>query len=173
MYVGGLPSLKKIIFTPRTINFSNNGCVTYCKYLEEIELPSNGTTLLQNVYSTYYGYTFKKVTINSGEVIPQYFFEGFKNLELIVFNEGIKEIKAYSLFGKEGLNVVLPKSIVRVGEYSLYNINFYYEGNKREWENVNNSLTKQSTVYFYSKDNPIEEGNYWYYDDNHHMKLWN
>lgn len=169
----GLPSLKKIIFTPRTINFNTSPCINYCTSLEEIELPSNGTTLLQNIYSLDWSYTFKKVTINSGEVIPQYFFEKFTNLEQITFKEGVKEIKAYSLFGKEGLNVILPKTITNIRPFSIYNVNFYYEGNLEEWESVAKGYSSKATVYYYSKENPNEEGNYWYYDSNGEIAKWN
>ena len=169
----GLPSLKKIIFTPRTVNFSTGGCINYCTSLEEIELPTNGTTLLKNVYSLDYSYTFRKVIINSGDVIPQYFFEDFKQLKTIVFKDGVKEIKAYSLYGVEGLNVVLPKSIENIRPFSIYKVNFYYEGNESEWENVSKKFDYPPTVYYYSKDNPNKAGNYWYYDSEGNIKLWN
>ena len=169
----GLPSLKKIIFTPRTVNFSTGGCINYCTSLKEIELPSNGTTLLKDIYSLSYSYTFRSVIINSGETIPQYFFEGFNKLENIEFKEGVKEIKAYSLFGIEGLNVILPKSIENIRPFSMYKVNFYYLGNESEWENVKKGYTSSGSVYFYSKDNPNKDGNYWYYDSEGNIKIWN
>ncbi len=169
----GLQSLKKIIFTPKTINFSTGGCINYCTSLEEIELPSNGTTLLKDVYSLDYSYSFRKVVINSGEIIPQYFFEDFNKLETIIFEEGVKEIKAYSLFGVEGLNVVLPKTIENIRPFSLYKVNFYYQGNESEWENVKKGYSNSPSIYYYSKDNPNKNGNYWYYDNEGNIKLWN
>lgn len=169
----GLPSLKKIIFTPRTVNFSTGGCINYCTSLKEIELPSNGKTLLKDIYSLNYSYTFRSVIINSGETIPQYFFEGFNKLENIEFKEGVKEIKAYSLFGIEGLNVILPKSIENIRPFSMYKVNFYYLGNESEWENVKKGYTSSGSVYFYSKDNPNKDGNYWCYDSEGNVKIWN
>lgn len=169
----GLPTLKKIIFTPRTINYSNNGCINYCTSLEEIQLPSDGTTLLQNVYSLDYGYTFKKVVINSGEEIPQYFFEKFNKLELIVINEGVKKISAYSLFGIEGINVILPKTIENIRPFSLYNVNFFYEGSEEQWEDVAKGYDNNPIIYYYSESSPNKDGNYWYYDSDGNIAVWN
>ena len=82
----------------------------------------------------------------------------------------VKEIKAYSLYGVEGLNVVLPKTIENIRPYSLFKVNFYYEGTAEEREMVTKNFDYNPTIYFYSVDRPSQSGNYWHYENGNIVK---
>ena len=48
------------------------------------------------------------------------------------------------------------------------NCKVYYAGTKQEWYRIGwqqNMAIDYDFVYFYSENEPLEEGNYWRYDD--------
>ena len=119
--------------------------------------------------------------------INHYAISGAKNLETIILNDGIATIGtaafAYCSSLKE---IVIPNSVESIG---IYGMNFaesgslhiftgcenligiYYEGSEVEWNNINiqeeyiNSNPFENCLYFYSTNQPTEEGNFWHWVD--------
>lgn len=89
-------------------------------------------------------------------------FESCPNLEALIIGSGVEKIE---------------------GAQALYSDNFnkiYYMGTQKQWEEIDivgrkvttggvsfdgNSNFLKATVYFYSEEEPTEEGNYWHYVD--------
>jgi len=70
--------------------------------------------------------------------------------------------------------VIIPKSIICFEEDSLnnWNTHWYYYGTKEEFFTRVDLEDDDITVNFYSAEMPSERGNYWHFDENGNIALW-
>lgn len=99
----------------------------------------------------------------------------YNNIPVTVIGDG-------AFTGCEDLEcVVIPKSITTIGDYafdycpSLNGI--YYCGTEEEWyritvSNIFNPLLETVERYYYSKNKPTIYGNYWYYNADGEIEVW-
>ena len=66
-------------------------------------------------------------------------------------------------------SVVIPKSVKRIVNYAFYRTRLntvYYEGTAEEWKTLSigryNDVST-AEIFYYSENEPIEEGNFWHY----------
>ena len=77
-------------------------------------------------------------------------------------------------------SVVLSDELAYVGYYLFSNTdltNIYYVGTMESWakkleELTNSNYLRGYTMYYYSEEQPIAEGNYWHYDKNGEITIW-
>ena len=100
--------------------------------------------------------------------------EEFTHVE---FLDGL-EVVSVKIF--QGLtSVVLPQSFLKL-QYANITLKetetIYYKGTALQWENVEiereDKVAEYLTVYFYSKDEPEEEGNFWHYNSEGEIEVW-
>ncbi|MCD8373162.1 MAG: leucine-rich repeat domain-containing protein [Clostridia bacterium] len=97
--------------------------------------------------------TLVSVTIpNSATSIEWYTFENCTSLETIVIGSGITGIDDYAFIGCTSFKTV------------------YYNGTEAQWNKIvigenGNEYLEAATVYFYSEEEPTQDGNYWHYVD--------
>lgn len=121
-----------------------------CKNLNKIILPSNIIALEERTFA--YCSNLNSVIINDNvSVINNWAFSDCENLESIVIGSSVTDIR-YGAFSKTNLNSV------------------FYKGSEIGWENItidmDNSVLSKATIYYYSENQPTEEGNYWHYVNN-------
>ena len=75
--------------------------------------------------------------------------------------------------------IFLPKTINLIAANAFENCGvnvIYYDGTISDWNKVNieggNEAIQNSTIYFYSSTEPVDEGNYWYYDESGNITIW-
>ena len=124
------------------------------------------------------------ITVNIGanvKKIPTYLFNPTNNMS------DAPKIKTIA-FAKESLcteigrnafsycdkleSIIIPVSMTNISENVFYYCkrltNIYYKGSETDWNNMRissqgDTYFTNATRYYYSDENPIVEGNYWYY----------
>lgn len=136
-----------------------------------------------------YGEAFKVSTATSVyipgsvESIEGNAFKDCSTLETITFGENSKLLS----IGNSAFNscspltsIVIPAGVVSIGDYAF---NFcsilktiYYGGTAEQWKAVkigsNNDPLLNESIYYYSKTEPTEDGNFWYYDKDGKVAVW-
>lgn len=80
-------------------------------------------------------------------------------------------------------SVVIPNSVTSIDDNAFYfcrNLtSVYYKGSAEDWMNIsidnnneNNQYFINTTRYYYSETKPTAEGNYWYYNENGEIAVW-
>ena len=85
----------------------------------------------------------------------------------------VTSIGDFALNGRGISYIIIPKSVVYIGNFALDNIppieSVYYCGSKTEFESVavgeSSEQTQAKETYFYSESEPSGEGNFWHYVD--------
>ena len=112
--------------------------------------------LLQS-YWYYIPSSIKQVTVTGGDITVAAFYK-CSNLETIVLGSNITKIDNYAFSNCTSLNSV------------------YYEGTSDMWSTITigsyNSPLTSAARYYYSEAQPTESGNYWYYDKNKNIVVW-
>ncbi|MBQ7352485.1 MAG: leucine-rich repeat domain-containing protein [Clostridia bacterium] len=84
---------------PATVNYVGESILSGCNSLKEITISLNSGLCVNDYFSdvSYYNDipdTLRKITVNNGEVIDQYAFDGCTYVEEIVLENGVKTIDA-------------------------------------------------------------------------------
>lgn len=169
----GCSSLTSI-YIPSTVTDIGFGIFKGCSNLETITVPFIGPKI-DSTDKAYLGYFYQGYSEwNHGESVES----ALKNI-IILNDNDILDRAFYECIYIE--SIILPNSIKKIGYNSFegcLNLNsIYYNGKKDEWnliiiDSSNNDILNNLTIYYYS---PINLGykNYWYYDDNKNIKIWN
>ena len=177
------------ITIPKTITTIENGAFEDCYDLTSITVDENNTK-----YKSVDGNLYTK----DGKVLIQY--ASGKDATHFSIPDGVTEIGAgafdccehligisipdsvttiganafyycYNLVG-----VVVPTSVKEISYYSFNWIKIYYKGTAEEWNAINVSdsdfFPTDFDLMFYSETKPTEEGNYWHYDANGKVAVW-
>ena len=75
---------------------------------------------------------------------------------------------------------VSATSVTVISTYAFYDCNgvsaVYYKGNSDEWSDsvlgADSFSSYEITVYYYSKNAPVADGNFWHYDENNNVEIW-
>lgn len=99
----------------------------------------------------------------------------------------LRQVFTFASIGYETFNhctaltyVRIPNSVAFIGEYAFSGCTslktIYYTGTDEEWAKISigsiNTPLTDAIVYYYSEEEPIEEGNFWYYDTKGNIKVW-
>ena len=162
----GCHNLTSIRISSTVVDFGVN-CFYWCNNLENIIVDENNP-----IYDS---------RDNCNAVI-------FKQYNLLVIGckgtvipESVSTIVDFSFPGSTDLEgIIIPKTVNSISSYAFFQCNslkdIYYGGSEAEWENFTTSfieeLPLEVTVYFYSENEPNEEGNYWHYNENNVVVIW-
>ena len=77
-------------------------------------------------------------------------------------------------------SVVIGENVTSIRHNAFHNCtnlaNVYCKGTDEDWANIEmgdyNSDLTSATVYYYSETEPTEEGNFWHYDENGEIAVW-
>ena len=151
-----------------------------CDRLTSIEIPNSVTSIGE--WAFYYCTGLTSVVIgDSVTSIGSLAFAYCSNLTSIVIPDSVESIESYAFNSCRGLtSVVIGNGVKSIGieVFSLCKklTSIYYNGTESDWGNIaiaseNEYLTK-ATIYYYSKNEPTVDGNFWYYDENGVPTVW-
>ena len=137
-----------------------------CKGITEIELPDS----LRVYTAAFYQIDLKKLVVPAG--IEDYNFDGH-TIEYVEFSEGITEIKIGRFLLCWNVNLILPKTVEQITQSLLFGkiVAIYYLGTEQEFKEIEvaegsaNELAN-TKIYYYSENEPTEDGKFWHYDQN-------
>ena len=126
--------------------------------------------------------------------IGSYAFSGCSGLEAVYIKDIAKwcEISfgyaanplynAHSLYlnGELVTDLVIPNSVTSIVRYAFEGCSelksVYYKGTASDWTKIfigsYNSNLISATRYYYSEEEPTDDGNYWHYDENGTIVVW-
>lgn len=159
------------------INVSENN-----KYLKSIDgnlYSKDGKTLIR--YAPGKSNT-SFVVPNGVTSIDAYAFDSCNNLTSLVIPDGVISIGEYAFKDCNSLeSLMLPLSLKRIENHvfdTCNNLNIYYEGRLDQFHititvTVGDTTPPPVTFYYYSESEPTEEENFWHYDENGNVVVWN
>lgn len=103
-------------------------------------------------------------------------------IETVRLNDKIERIYTGAFYNWQYLtSIVIGSNVSKIDEWvfvrcvSLKSV--YYNGDQESWNKISignyNYSLDTATVYFYSENQPVINGNYWYYDENGEVEVWN
>ncbi|MBQ8319809.1 MAG: leucine-rich repeat domain-containing protein [Clostridia bacterium] len=166
-------SLLKKVVVPSWVKRIEDSAFYDSRLLEELSL-SEG---LEYIGKSFVGgrSALKRLKIPASvKIIGEYTFSE-QNISYLELSEGVEAIENYAVGGLAIVeNLIVPTSmkkfgeqIVAIGFFSGCVNNVYYLGTAEEWAKIENSdkFKPRKGLYFYSEEEPTEEGNFWRYVD--------
>ena len=90
--------------------------------------------------------------------------------------DGIKHIADYAYMDFLPNYIVISKDVESIGEevFRQYrNKTIYYKGTEEDWLKISmGSYNYIESIYFYSATKPIDNGNYWHFNDYNEIVIW-
>ncbi len=168
------------ISIPDKVTDIRSGAFLNCWSLTNVNLDNSVVGIEDGVFEGCV--SLKTITLpNNIWCIPAHTFNGCAELGTIIIPDGCEKIFS-NAFGKcVMLNfIIIPKSITSIEDNSFYDClglsTVYYKGTKGEWNLIDigsdNECLSNAKVYYYSEEKPIEEGNYWHYDESGNAVSW-
>ena len=174
------------IVIPDTITTISDMAFQNCSSLTSVVIPASVTSIATDVFVGCGSLTsiavdennknYKSVDGNlyskDGKTLIQYAI-GKKNEEFVI-PAGVTSICENAFGDCESLaSVVIPDSVTSVGHWAFDGCeNFervFYGGTEDDFANIEideeNGYLEETPKYFYSEEQPTEEGNYWHYVD--------
>ena len=165
---------EKEFIVPQTVTKIFGSAFT-SPYLEKVVLHDGIVELGDNIF--YQCEALKEVVLSKSlKEISWLFTFGCVQLKFIEYPEGVETLGFGVLAGLD--EVVIPLTIKTINDMNVKEgLNLYYKGTAETWAQVkkHSSLEKKLDtihIYFYSEDEPEEEGNFWHYNSEGEIEIW-
>lgn len=146
--------------------------------LREITLGGKVTTVGAQAFSDCSKLT-KVIIGDSVTSIGDHLFYNCYMLDFVKFGKGITVLSSYTFYDCRSLKtVILSENMSRIDSNVFYNVSvpdIFYEGTEDEWNKVDVRISggiSSSKVYFYTDEEPVEDGNFWHYDIYGEVEIW-
>ena len=126
--------------------------------------------------------TIQTVTLGGSlEKVSDHAFTRCTSLTHVVIPDGVKIIGSSFSQCTSIVSVVIGKDVTVIEDYAFYQARglttVYYRGTAEDWEKIEiggwKDTLEAATKYYYSEEQPTEEGNYWHYgDDGKTIEVW-
>lgn len=170
------------------------GAFSGCSSLESITLPFVGIGIggshthfgyIFGAGNCYYNYKYVpaslKVVITGGETIGNEAFYKCSRLTSITILDSVTSIGYDAFRDCSGLtSITISDCVTSIGSWAFSGCDgltsVYYKGTNNDWNNINingyNNPLMSAKRYYYSETEPIDEGNYWHYDSDGEVSVW-
>lgn len=163
---------------PETLLTIGERAFYHCDGLTSIDIPSSVTKIESYAFDNCS--LIKKIVLPKGlNVITKKSFSNTSITEIVI-PEGVEVLETDAIAGVITITyAVLPKSLKEMQEGCFWSRGtlkeFFYCGTADEWDLIDihdtiQSIVDSATVYYYSAEQPTEEGNYWRYVGKNIMK---
>ncbi len=162
------------ITIPDSVTEIGSGAFSGCSGLTSVTIP---TFAIRYIPKT----NLQTVVITSGDTIGDYAFKDCSSLTSITIPDSVTEIGYYAFGYCRGLtSITIPDSVTSIDSWSFSGCSgltsVYYKGTNNDWNNINindyNNHLMSAKRYYYSETEPIDEGNYWHYDSDGEVSVW-
>lgn len=160
------------ITIPDSVSILRESTFYDCSNLTNITIPNSVSIIEGSVF--YNCKSLTNITIpDSVTYIGSNAFNGCSSLKTIKIPSGITIINDYALSSCNSLtSVEIPNSVTKIGYGAFFGSHVlssvYYKGTSTEWSlitvQIYNSSLLAATIYYYSEEEPTNEGNYWHYE---------
>ena len=168
------------IIIPDDVTSIGEYAFSNCDNLKNVTLPNSITIIEDFTFSN--SNSLRSITIPDNVITIDYMsFYGCSGLRTVTIGSGVTDIKRQAFLGCESLTKVVIGSNVTSIEMSAflqctYLTTVYYVGTESDWAEIsisssNSSLTN-ATRYYFSENEPADNGNYWHYDENGEIAVW-
>ena len=163
--------------------FDNNGDVSYNgnKYslLAELVIPENVTSISAYSFVSCKPITSIVISDSVTSIGNEAFFD-CSGISSVILSNNLTTIGDKAFSQCESIkSIIIPISVTNIGEdafFECYKLEkIFYEGSKSDWSSItigSSDSIDMDYVYYYSEEEPVESGNYWYYDVNHNPTIW-
>ena len=151
----GCDSLVSVVI-PDSVTSIGNAAFANCNSLVSVTIPDSVTSIGSNA------------------------FWGCSSLASVVIGDSVTSIDSGAFYNCSSLvSVVIGDSVTTIG-YSAFRYctslaEVYYNGSVAEWNSISisysNDPLENATRYYYSENQPTEEGNFWHWVDGE-VKIW-
>ncbi|MBP5444631.1 MAG: leucine-rich repeat domain-containing protein [Acholeplasmatales bacterium] len=150
------------------------GCCAFaeCSNLKDITISNNVESIGYSAFALCS--SLEKIILpNKLEIIGDSLFFECSKLRSVTIPNSVKTIKYYSFTGCINLkSLIIPTSVTTIeisafenceqlSVFCLENNNYFFRDDEIE-----------ATVYYYRESQPMDFGNYWHYDENNNIVIW-
>jgi len=157
-----------------------DGCLLGIKYPYTIEKIREDVRLLAK--SSLYYATITSIEFNELiTTIPELAFYYCNKLETVVINNNVQTIEKQAFRECVALNtIVLGSGVITISENAFMECGglqtIYYNGTQEQFETIQiaegNGCFTNAKVYYFASIKPEVEGDYWYYDNDGNIVVW-
>ncbi len=110
--------------------------------------------------------------------INDYVLSNCDNLTSVIIPDSVISIGMSAFSNCDKLtSVIIPDSVTNIEDFAFDDcdkLTIYYEAGEVEWNNIDlGDRLEIPPRYYYSETQPTEDGNFWHYDANGEIAIWN
>ena len=166
---------------PNGVTSIGENAFTACTFLTNIVIPNSVTSIGEAAFSGCTSLTSIAIP-NSVTSISDVAFYFCISLKSVVIPDSVTSIGFSAFLCCASLkSIVIPDSVTNIYSdaffwcYALDDV--YYTGTEEEWNSIsidstNNSDLTNATRYYYSEGAPTADGNFWHYDADGNVAIW-
>jgi hypothetical protein len=161
------------VIIPESFTTINDYAFYSCYSLVSVTIPDSVTTIGREAFRGCDSLVSVDIP-DSVTSIGSYAFAYSNRLTSVVIGDSVTSINQGSFRGCDSLTrVVIENSVTFISVYVFYDCSslteVYYNGSAAEWNSISidgsNDYLKNATRYYYSENQPTEEGNFWHWVD--------